>query len=868
MFQPKVHTIPQRYRAFIGVVALLLLLHAGGVAHAQAELPVVHTAAAANARILVQGSPLRSGNGITTDHQGRLYVASVTGQDITVFDARNGRILQRFGRDIGVQSPDDVAIGPDGSIYWTGLFSGEVVRIRPDGTNTIIAQLGPGPNPITFSADGRLFVGIAVFGDALYELDPEGVTPPRLVVQNLGGLNAFDFGPDGLLYSPLRATRSVIRINVDTGESAVVATDFQLVSAVRFNNQGILHVADPLTGELFQVDIVSGAKTVVAELAPGLDNFVFDSQDRFFGANIFDGSVIQLLPNGRARTLSPGGIVVPSGVAVLPGQNGREEVFVADFFSLRSYDGRSGREQSFTPFALDRPGLTTPSSVAVDGNNLLLTSWFFNAVQVWDPVNGAVVQQINDFAQPVNALRFQGDLIVAEAGSGNIVRAEGANPANRTVLAAGLNGPSGLAATADDLWAVDFGAGRVLQLLADGQPRTPPTVVATGLNQPEGLAVDLDGTLLVVESGAGRLLRVNPVNGAVATVAEGLTTGLAPLPNTPPTGYFSGVTVAPSGTIYVIGDQGGNLYRILPRQGGSSAGGAVTFTDIAPQPASGITYQRTRSAHATVWDAFVARGTFQFPDELAFQPFAWRGKPGVAIFDYDNDDDLDLYVTNGPGTNNSLYANQLTQSGLVTFVDVAMAAGVGAADQDSAGVCFGDTDNDGDPDLFILSNVGANRFFVNNGDGTFTDQSLASGLGVDNRSSYSCSFGDVNGDGLLDVAIGNSISDPANILGLVIPFQFTQHNQLFLNQGGNLFTDVSVASGLQNTKGFGPFDGSPSPTWAIAMVDYDLDGDLDIIHADDQGGVPRAVNGGIDVAFIHIFANDGSGQFTDVTVEK
>ncbi|HYO11893.1 MAG TPA: FG-GAP-like repeat-containing protein, partial [Thermoanaerobaculia bacterium] len=60
--------------------------------------------------------------------------------------------------------------------------------------------------------------------------------------------------------------------------------------------------------------------------------------------------------------------------------------------------------------------------------------------------------------------------------------------------------------------------------------------------------------------------------------------------------------------------------------------------------------------------------------------------------------DLDIYATNGPGRENSLYANQLAQ-GNFTFVEVPAAAGAAAREQDSTGACFGDTDNDGDLDL-------------------------------------------------------------------------------------------------------------------------------------------------------------------------
>ena len=59
-----------------------------------------------------------------------------------------------------------------------------------------MASLPPGPNPITFSDDGRLFVALCFVGDSLYEVDPEGIEAPRLIAENLVGcaLNGMDWG--------------------------------------------------------------------------------------------------------------------------------------------------------------------------------------------------------------------------------------------------------------------------------------------------------------------------------------------------------------------------------------------------------------------------------------------------------------------------------------------------------------------------------------------------------------------------------------------------------------------------------------------------------------------------------------------------
>ena len=110
-------------------------------------------------KVLVQGALIRGTNGIMFDSRDQLYIASVNEQEIIVMDPVSGEILERIGNENGVQGPDDLAFGPDGSLYWTDIYIGNVVRLSPTGVKTsqFVAR---GVNPITFSDDGRLFVAL------------------------------------------------------------------------------------------------------------------------------------------------------------------------------------------------------------------------------------------------------------------------------------------------------------------------------------------------------------------------------------------------------------------------------------------------------------------------------------------------------------------------------------------------------------------------------------------------------------------------------------------------------------------------------------------------------------------------------------
>jgi hypothetical protein len=131
---------------------------------------------------------------------------------------------------------------------------------------------------------------------------------------------------------------------------------------------------------------------------------------------------------------------------------------------------------------------------------------------------------------------------------------------------------------------------------------------------------------------------------------------------------------------------------------------------------------------------------------------------GVALFDYDNDDDLDFYFVNGADLDHPqastatdhLYRN----NGDGTFVDVTEASGVGDRGY-GVGVCVGDYDNDGWLDLYV-TNFGANTLYRNNGDGTFSD--VTQQTGVDCKEwSAGCAFADVDSDGDLDLYVANYV---------------------------------------------------------------------------------------------------------------
>lgn len=518
-------------------------------------------------RRLIRGTPIQSTNGIAVGPDGNLYIATAFGRQIAVVDRRNGAVLDRLGPDDGVETPDDLVFGPDGSLYWTSPFTGEVRRLYPDGTKSTIAQLPLGVNPIAFNEEGRLFVASVIFNDQLYELDPAGVLAPRLVLEGMGNLNGFAFGPDGLLYSPLAANRSVVRIDVNANTIETAAEGFGFPAAVDFDSLGRLYVNDSGGGEIVRIELATDEREVFATMPTGVDNITFDDRDHLYVTSLLDGSITEISPNGHKRFIHRGGMIIPGGVTTMSDGRG-EELWVADFFSLRAFNSITGRQQRQERAIPMTTALAVPTTVSAYGEHrLVMTSWLANAVQVLDLTTDEIMVDIRDFAVPVNAIMFQGNLVVAELGTGKVMLAPMDNTQQRSALATQLLVPAGLAATDDDLWATDNLAGLLVQLVDDGQLLEPPLVEASGLDRPEGLAILPDGDLVVVEAGAGRLSRIDPTNGVRSTIADRLELGAQPPVNVPPTWFFNGVAVGSSGAVYVAGDAGNVVYKLQQRRG-------------------------------------------------------------------------------------------------------------------------------------------------------------------------------------------------------------------------------------------------------------------------------------------------------------
>ena len=250
-----------------------------------------------------------------------------------------------------------------------------------------------------------------------------------------------------------------------------------------------------------------------------------------------------------------------------------------------------------------------------------------------------------------------------------------------------------------------------------------------------------------------------------------------------------------------------------------------------------------------------------------------RWGTSCAFVDYDNNGFLDLYVTNyvkyaiesdqvcmDKGVrvycDPRLYEGELDilyrNNGDGAFTDVTESAGFSGATGRGLAIAWGDYDDDGDMDVYIVNDADQNFLYRNNGDGTFTDVSLTAGVGFsedgDAENGMGADFGDYDNNGYLDLVVTN--------------FQ-DQTNTLYHNEGGGLFSDVSYASKIGTIS-------LPYLAWGVSFCDYDNDGYQDLFIA--NGHLHENVQAFNPIGFYEqpnlLFRNNRDGTFDEVGTDS
>jgi sugar lactone lactonase YvrE len=503
-------------------------------------------------------SGLSGANGLRAGPDGRIYVAECVGSQISALDVRSGELetISALGGDI--VGPDDLTFDERGNLFVTEFMDARVSIRGVDGRNSVLRDDVPGANGITFH-QGRLFIDECRIGGRLLELDLDG-GPSRVILQDLHLPNALAAGPDGYLYFPLVAAGEIWRVHPDRGRPERVVDGLHHPVAVKFDSSGLIVSPQSETGEVLRISPQTGERQVLCTLAPCLDNLTFLGE-RLFVSHLTDGTITEILSEGRSREVLSGGMQFPLDLAI----DDDGTLYISDNCALYARSAAGGLTCLGRMFAPGFPG-SVRGLCSVEGRAFAVTTNDGRLVLYRPEANThELLASVLDEPYGV-ALAPNGALVVAERGAGRVVSIASGET---HLLAGGLHEPMGVVIAWDgSCYATESGAGRVIKINGSGVE----TVLA-GLQRPQGLTLS-GSTLYIVDAGAHALVALNVHSGGHRVIAVDLPLGAPPgvvpkplrgsPPFSGPFGPFAGIVAARDGALYFSADMEGTVMSLRP----------------------------------------------------------------------------------------------------------------------------------------------------------------------------------------------------------------------------------------------------------------------------------------------------------------
>ena len=465
-------------------------------------------AAQASPKVIGVGAALPGVTGMTVDGDD-LWVGSGLGH--AIFRVSLDGTYETFAE---TSSIDDLVVH-DGTVFGTALINGSVIALDPaTGIVTTVASGLAFPNPILADVDGSLIVGGGILGIPatcfLQRIDPTGALPPVDIVPP-GSLcpNSMDWQADGRIVVPdWGLTKNLLAVDPDTGVTEILATGFESPISAK-ECEGSTYILDQRAdgddgGEIFEV-LAGGVLLSVAKTKPNQDSIACRGDDLLV-SSAEDGAV-RLVIAGHTLPLTLPGNALPGGV-VVDGSN----LHSSGFFLSRIV-----HREIFPGFWLPIPSKTVHGSFEAPNppygflsqdlsGDLMGGTWIAGRVSTMNIDTGealsstAVAGIVNQVVAP------NGDVIQALLGPpGSVFNATTSTTIATGALISGL----GVLSTGEVVW-TDTAFGTLT--IGGGTP------IAVG-PLPEGLAVTPEDTILVIITGTGALIEVDPVTEVISTLA-------------------------------------------------------------------------------------------------------------------------------------------------------------------------------------------------------------------------------------------------------------------------------------------------------------------------------------------------------------
>lgn len=472
---------------------------------------------------LVKDAPLSGCNGATIGPDGALYVTQVSANTISRIDLNTMKATTFVPPYAGVFIPDDITADAKGNLYVSGItrLSNEVYRIDKNGMKTVIATGITGANGIQYNRrTGRLFLTECFWGNRVFELDPTGVKPPRVLVKKnvIPVPEGFGFDPDtDDLIIPDMGTGRILRVHPDTGKITTIAEKFVVPVALTVGPDKLAYIIELPTGAVYSLSLDGKERKKVAQLLPGVDNLAMTKDGRLFVTSYWDATVWEVSTDGsgKYKMLFPMGANQTNGIVFKD-----KKVLVSDAIMIRTVENGKYVKTKLNAWAAH--GMPLPLGLADGpGDQLFWPDVIDNTVAMGDLATGKFKIVAKELEGPMALLmcKTAPKLYVAEYEGGNIAEIC-LECGGKKVLTSGLEGPLALTMVDKTLYVAEAKAGKISKV--DPATGKKEVFLAGVIAKPGALCNDGSGNLIILDGASQKLYKVGTKDLAISVIAEDL----------------------------------------------------------------------------------------------------------------------------------------------------------------------------------------------------------------------------------------------------------------------------------------------------------------------------------------------------------
>lgn len=568
---------------------------------------------AASSSVFIQSTQSIKGfGGLATANNGKLFVCGQP-KNLRIFNPVSGLFEGNqyiltdysFSDDVAV-IPTNIGAGIPGGLALASFLDGRIPTVLNNSTVvqsnaglfTVVPTTGIfmatenaellGIDPLTYRISNDRLYAQGFDPTVIYRVDWRGSVPAPVTLSVPTALNAFQFGPNDLLYAPDVPNNKIVSIDADTGVVTDVVLNIPTPIAVKVDSTGILYFIGRRTGNVYRYNIGTTTLTTLATLEPALDNLTLNEAIRKLYVSNDENKIFEVdMDTGANRILFQSPIVQPWDIAFDPETT---SLYVADFGSIKQFNSNNAMLQRIlildtTTSGLEGQGQASGITVEEGPNaKIVITDITLGNIMVINKSDFAVYDILSTFEtglfekQPFSTVRVTNGTpneyyLSTNAVDGTILKIyRVAGVITTETFFSGLHSPVKLKLNGDYLYVVEAGrlnegipnSGRISRILLNNP--TSQEILVDNLSNPQGFDI-FEDTIAFAEVGTGKLFSASAIAPSTPTqIFSGLSfsndlliSQFNPIPIDP----FAGIAIGKHGkTVYVNQTQPDNILKV------------------------------------------------------------------------------------------------------------------------------------------------------------------------------------------------------------------------------------------------------------------------------------------------------------------